>query len=45
MLVIPAVFVYPYYEGTFAAYYRAITRPQTLQRPHLDGGPEDEDAA
>lgn len=38
---IPAVFIYPYYEGTFAAYFRAMTSPA----PKGDAGGEDADAA
>ena len=39
---LPALYVYPYMEATFAEYYREMTAPAPH---HLDGGPEDEDAA
>ena len=40
--IVPALFLLPYAEGTLMEYYIAMTDPVPH---HLDGGPEDEDAA
>ena len=40
--IVPALFLLPYAEATLTEYYIAVTDPVPH---HLDGGPEDEDAA
>ena len=41
-MIVPALFLLPYAEATLTEYYIAMTDPVPH---HLDGGPEDEDAA